>query len=114
MFFRLSLLEFKKLWIFEEAKFIVQNSQFRQILIIPRCITYAHSDETVKTDIYLKDTNLQDYLLQYRAHPDHCKINVRCNPCKRIVTFFSDEKKVGYKPSKLNLVKKLKISQKYY
>ena len=53
-----------------------------------------HSDDTVETGIYCKDTNEQDYLPYNRAHPKHCKDNLPYNLAKRIIVFVSNDEKV--------------------
>ena len=52
-----------------------------------------HSDDTVETGIYYKDTNEQDYLPYNRAHPKHCKDNLPYNLAKRIIVFVSNDEK---------------------
>ena len=53
-----------------------------------------HSNNTVETDIYYKDTNAHDYLPYNSAHPKHCKDNLPYNLAKRIIVFVSNDKKV--------------------
>ena len=53
-----------------------------------------HSDNTVETDIYYKDTNAHDYLPYNSAHPKHCKDNLPYNLAKRIIVFVSNDEKV--------------------
>ena len=52
-----------------------------------------HSDDTIETAIYYKDTNAHDYLPYDSAHLDHSKDNVLYNLTKYIVVFVSNEEK---------------------
>ena len=60
-----------------------------------------HSDRTIETDIYYKDTNAHDYLPYDSAHPDHSKDNVPYNLAKRIIVFVSNEEKIEYRLNEL-------------
>ena len=67
-----------------------------------------HSDHTIETDIYYKDTNAHVYLPYDSAHPDHSKYNILYNLAKRIIALVSNEEKIEYRLNKFKkLVKKL-------
>ena len=61
---------------FEKAKVIVENSEYCQVINFLYVSVILHSDRTIETDIYYKDTNAHDYLPYDSAHPDHSKDNV--------------------------------------
>ena len=52
-----------------------------------------HSDNTVESDIYYRDTNAHDYLPYNSAHPKHCKDNLPLSLAKSIIAFVSNEEK---------------------
>ena len=52
-----------------------------------------HSDDTVETGIYYKETNEHGYPPYNRAHPKHCKDNLPYNLAKRIIVFVSNDEK---------------------
>ena len=59
---------------FEKAKLIQSDySQPYQVLNFLDIEVILHSNNTVETDIYYKDTNVHDYLPYNSAHPKHCK-----------------------------------------
>ena len=45
---------------FEKAKVIVENSACRQVINFLDVSVILHSDRTIETDIYYKDTNTLD------------------------------------------------------
>ena len=53
-----------------------------------------HSDNTVETEKYYKDTNAYDYLPYSTAHSKHCKDNLPYNLAKCINVFVSNDEKV--------------------
>ena len=62
-----------------------------------------HSDRTIETDIYYKDTNAHDYFPYNSAHPDHSEDNVSHNLAKRIIIFVSNEEKIEYRLNDLKI-----------
>ena len=60
-----------------------------------------HSDRTIGTDIYYKDTNGHDYFSYNSAHLDHAKDNVPYNLAKRITVFDSNKQKIEYRLTEL-------------
>ena len=52
-----------------------------------------HSDDTVETGIYYKETNEHGYPPCNSAHPKHCKDNLPYNLAKRIIVFVSNDEK---------------------
>ena len=59
------------------AKLIQSNhSQPYQVFNVLDMEVVLHSDNTVKIDIYYKDTNMHDCLPYNSAHPKHCKDNL--------------------------------------
>ena len=95
---------------FEKAKVIVENSESFQVINFLDISVILHSDRTIETDIYYKDTNAHDYLPYDSAHPDHSKDNVPYNLAKHIIFFVSNEEKIEYR---LNELKNLLKSCKY-
>ena len=68
---------------FEKAKLIQSNHfQSYQILNYLDFEVILHSDTTVETDIYYKDTNAHDYLPCNSARPKHCEDNLPYNLAK--------------------------------
>ena len=63
-----------------------------------------HSNNTIETDIYYKETNAHDYLPYNSAHPKHGKDNL----AKRIIAFVSNDEKVEMR------LKELKNWLKYW
>ena len=93
---------------FEKAKVIVENSESCQVINFLDVSVILHSDRTIETDIYYKDTNPHDYLPYDSANPDHSKDNVPYNLAKPIVVFVSIEEKTEYMLNEFKkLVKKL-------
>ena len=86
---------------FVKAKVIVQNSESCLVVNFLDVSVILHSDRTIETDIYYKDTNAHDYLPYDSAHPDHSKDNVLYNLAKRIVVFVSNEEKIEYRLNEL-------------
>ena len=62
-----------------------------------------HSDRTIETDIYYKDTNAHDYFPYNSAHPDHSEDNVSHNLAKRIIIFVLNEEKIEYRLNDLKI-----------
>ena len=61
---------------FEMAKLIQSDrSQPYQVFKFLDIEVILHSDNTVESDIYYRDTNAHDYLPYNSAHPKHCKDN---------------------------------------
>ena len=52
-----------------------------------------HSNNTIETDIYYKDTKADDYLPDNSAHPKHCTDSLPYNLAKRIIVFVSNDTK---------------------
>ena len=52
-----------------------------------------HSNNTIETDIYYKDTKADDYLPDNSAHPKHCADSLPYNLAKRIIVFVSNDTK---------------------
>ena len=93
---------------FEKTNVIVENSESCQVLNFLDVSVILHSDHTIETDIYYKDTNSHDYLPYDSANSDHSRDNVLYNLAKRIIVFVSNEEKVEYRLNELKkLVKKL-------
>ena len=86
---------------FGKAKLIVKNSESCQVINFLDVSVILHSDHTIETDIYYKDTNAHDYLPYNSAHPDYSKGNVPYNLAKRIIVFISIEEKIEYRLNKL-------------
>ena len=53
-----------------------------------------HSDNTIETDIYYKDTDAYHYLPYDSAYLKHCKDNLSYNLAKCIIVFVSNDEKV--------------------
>ena len=53
-----------------------------------------HSDYTIETDKYYKDTNAHNYLPYNSAHPKQCKDDLPYNLAKCITVFVSHKEKV--------------------
>ena len=76
----------------KKAKLIQSDhSQLYQVLKFLDIEGILHSDNTVETDIYYKDTNAHDYLPYNSAHPKHCRDNLPNLP-KRMIVFVSSDK----------------------
>ena len=86
---------------FEKAKVIIGNSESSQMINFIDVSFILHSDGTIETDIYYKDTNGQDYLLYDRPHPDHSRDNVPYNLAKHITVLVLNEEKIEYKLNEL-------------
>ena len=69
------------------------HSQPYQVLNFLNIEITLHSDNTVETYIYNKDTNAHNYLCD-SAHPKYCKDNLLYNLAKRITVFASNDEKV--------------------
>ena len=82
---------------FEKTKVIVENSESCQVSNFLDVSIILHSDHTIETDIYDKDTNSLDYLPYGNAHPDHSRDNVLYNLAKLIIVFVSNEEKIEYR-----------------
>ena len=86
---------------FEKTNVIVENSESCQVLNFLDVSVILHSDHTIETDIYYKDTNSHDYLPYESANSDHSRDNVLYNLAKRIIVFVSNEEKIEYRFSEL-------------
>ena len=87
---------------FEKAKLIQSDrSQPYQVMHFLDIEVILYSNNTVKTDIYNKDTNTHDYLPYNSRHTKHCKDNLPYHLAKRIIAFVSDHKKVEMRLKKL-------------
>ena len=82
---------------FEKAKVIFENSESCQGINFSDVLITLHSDRTIETEIYYKDTSAHDYLPYGSTHPDHSKDNVPYNLAKRIIVFVSNEQKIEYR-----------------
>ena len=86
---------------FEKAKVIVENSESCQVINFLDVLVVLHSDRTIETDIYYKDTNAHDFFPYDSAHPDNFIDNVPYNLAKRIIVFVSNEENIEYMFNKL-------------
>ena len=92
---RLSNLHPAVKYTFEMAKLIQSDrSQSYQAFKFLDIEVNLHSDNTVESDIYYRDTNAHDYLPYNCAHPKHCKDNLPDNSAERIIVFVSNDEKV--------------------
>ena len=97
---------------FEKAKVIVENSESCQVINFLDVSVILHSDRTIGTDIYYKDTNGHDYFSYNSAHLDHAKDNVPYNLAKRIIVFVSNEENIEYRLTELkNWLKSCKYAE---
>ena len=79
---------------FEKTKLIQSDhSQPYQVLNFLNIEVILHSNNTVKTDVYYKDTDVHDYLPYNSAHPKHCKGSLPYNLAKPITDFVSMRKR---------------------
>ena len=94
---------------FEKAKLIQSyHSQPYQVLNFLDVEVILHSDNTVETDIYYKDTNAHHFLPYNSVHPKHCEDNLPHNLAKRIIVFVSNGEKIEMRLKQLKkLVKRL-------
>ena len=53
-----------------------------------------HSNNTVETDVYYKDTNAHNYLPYNSGHPKHCQDNLPYNLAKRIINFICNDENI--------------------
>ena len=60
-----------------------------------------HSDPTIETDIYYKDSNAHDYFPYDSARTVHSKDNVPYNLAKRITIFVSNEENIEHRLNEL-------------
>ena len=60
-----------------------------------------HSDNTIETDIYYKDTDAYHYLPYNSAYLKHCKDNLSYNLAKCIIVFVSNDEKVEMRSKEL-------------
>ena len=88
-------------YIFGKAKLIVENSESCQVINFLDVSVILHSDRTIETDIYYKDTNAHDFFPYDSTHPDHFIDNVLYNLAKRIIVFVSNEENIEYMFNKL-------------
>ena len=66
-----------------KAKVIIENSESCQVINFLDVSVILHSDCTIETNIYYKDTNAHDYLPYDSAHQGHTQDNVPCILAKR-------------------------------
>ena len=80
---------------------MVKNLESCQVINFLDVSVILHSDHTIETDIYYKDTNAHNYLPYHSAHPDYSQDNASYNLAKRIVVFVSNEEKIEYRLNEL-------------
>ena len=75
---------------------LIQSDHFQpyQVLKFFDIQVILHSDNTIETEIYYKDTSAHDYRPYNSAQPKHCKDYLPYNLVIRIFAFISNDEKV--------------------